>query len=94
MKNKEISHVEIYYADSSMERISNEKKVDKKLTKKQIEWIIKQCLSDLNNLRNRCREEREVTINNYNEFDEDIFLDISHNEYQMLISLLNTFEIG
>jgi len=92
MKNKKISHVEIYYEDSSIDRISNEEKGDKKLTKKQIKWIIEESLSDLNDFRNRCQEEREVTINNYNEFNEDIFSDLPHSEYQMLISLLNTLK--
>ena len=92
MGNKKISHVEIYYKDSSMERICNEEKEDKKLTKKQIEWIIKGCLNDLDNFRNRCQEEREVTINNYNTFDEDVFSGISHSEYQMLISLLTALK--
>ena len=62
---------------------------DKKITKKQIKWIIKNCLSDLNNFRNRCRDEREVTINNYDTFNEDVFSDLPHIEYQMLISLLD-----
>jgi len=91
MKNKKISHVEIYYENGSMERISNEEKEDKKLTKKQIEWIIEESLNELNNFKN-CSEEREVTINNYNEFDEDIFSGLPHSEYQMLISLLNTLK--
>ena len=92
MENKKISHVEIYYEDSSMERISNEEKADKKLTKKQIEWIIEDCLSDLNNFRNRYQEEREVTIDNFNTFNEDVFSGLQHSEYQMLISLLNALK--
>ena len=91
MENKKISHVEIYFEDSSMESISNEEKEDKKLTKKQIDWIIKGCLNDLNNFRNY-PEERKVTIDNYNIFDEDVFSGICHSEYQMLISLLNTLK--
>ena len=92
MENKKISHIEIYFEDSSMESISDEEKEDKKLTKKQIEWIIEGSLSDLNDFRNYCQEEREVTINNYNDFNEDIFLDLQHSEYQMLISLLDTLK--
>lgn len=92
MENKKISHIEIYYEDSSMDRICNEKKADKKLTEKQIEWIIEECLNDLNNFRNRCREEREVTINNYNTFNEDVFSDLPHSHYQMLISLLDALK--
>lgn len=92
MVNKKVSHVEIYFEDRSMESFSNEEKEDKKLTKKQIKWIIEASLSDLNDFRNRCQEETEITINNYNEFNEDIFLDLPHSEYQMLISLLNTLK--
>ena len=89
MENKKIKHIEVYYEDSSMDRICNGERDDKKLTKKQIEWIIEGCLSDLNNFRNRCRDEREATINNYNSFNEDIFSDMEHSHYQMLISLLD-----
>lgn len=89
---KKISHVEIYYEDSSMDRICNEEKVDKKLTKKQIEWIIEDCLSDLNNFRNRYSEEREATIGNFNTFNEDVFSGLPHSEYQMLMSLLTTLK--
>lgn len=91
MENKEISHVEIYYEDSSMYRICNDEKSDKKPSKKQIEWIIDECLNELNNFKN-CSEERKVTISNYNTFNEDLFPDLPHSEYQMLISLLNTFK--
>jgi len=91
MENKKISHVEIYFEDSSMERISNEEKEDKKLTKKQINWIVEESLSELNNFKD-CSEEREVTINNYNEFDEDIFSGLPHSNYQLLISLLDTLK--
>jgi len=91
MGNKKISHVEIYYEDSSVDRICNEEKVDKKLTKEQIEWIIGESLNELNNFKNY-PEKRKVTINNYKEFDEDTFSGIQHSEYQMLISLLTALK--
>lgn len=91
MENKKISYVEIYYEDCSMDRICNEEKKDKHLTKKQIEWIIEESLNELNNFRNY-PEERKVTINNYNEFDEDVFSGLPHSVYQMLISLLNALK--
>lgn len=92
MENKKISHVEIYFEDSSMERISNEEKEDKKLTKKQIEWIIEGSLNELNNYEKLFDAEKEVTINNYNEFNEDIFSGLPHSEYQMPISLLDALK--
>lgn len=91
MGNKKISHVEIYYEDSSMDRICNEEKVDKKLTKKQMEWIIGESLNELNNFKNH-PEKRKVTINNYNEFNEDTFSGLPHSAYQMLISLLTALK--
>lgn len=75
-----------------LKKISNEGKTDKKLTQKQVEWIIDVCLNDLNDFRNRCSTEEEVTINNHTEFNEDVFLDLPHSEYQMLISLLDTLK--
>lgn len=91
MENKNISHVEIYYEDGLVDRIYNDETSDKKLSKKHIEWIINECINELNNFKN-CSEKRKVTINNYNTFNEDIFSDLPHSEYQMLISLLNALK--
>ena len=89
-ESKKISHVEIYYDDSSMERISNEERADKKLTKKQTDWIISQCLSDFEDFRNRNTPQEEVTLDNYKEIDIDYFSDMHHSHFQMCISLLNS----
>lgn len=64
----------------------------KKLTKKQEKWVIEECLDELNNFRDRTQEEKEVTINNYNTFNEAIFLDLPHSEYQMVMSLLDALK--
>jgi len=90
--SKEISHVEVYYKDSSMERISNEELVDKKFTKKQLEWIKDGCLSDLNNFKDCDAKEGKVTIENFKTFKEDDFSDMQHSMYQMLISLLDVLK--
>lgn len=66
--------------------------MSKKLTKKQEEWVIEECLNELNNFRDRRQEEKEVTINNYSTFNETIFLDLPHSEYQMVISLLDALK--
>lgn len=90
MEKKKILHVEIYYEDSSMDRICNEEKEDKKLTKKQIEWIIEEALNDLNNFRNYNTPQKEVTLSNYKEIDIGYFSDMGHSHFQMCISLLNS----
>lgn len=91
MSNKKnISHVEIYFEDSSMERIynCNERTIDKKFTKKQVKWIIEEILNQLNGFLDYSKSE-EVTVDNYKNFDEDSFSNIPHSEFQMLISLLD-----
>lgn len=90
--NNEISHVEIYFADSSCIRLNNEEKFDKKLTKKQINWIIEECLQELNNFKTCYAKKEKVTIQNYNDFVEDDFSDLPHSEFQMIISLLNSLK--
>jgi hypothetical protein len=93
MKNKKISHVEIYYTDSSMDKISNEKTEDIKFTKKQLTWIRDECLNELNNFKTCYAKKESVTIKNYNTFKEDDFSDIPHSEYQMMLSLLDTLSV-
>ncbi len=92
MKNKKISHIEIYYKDSSMDRISNEEKTDKKLTAKQRDWLIEQNITDLNSCKNCSMTDKKVTLENYKEFDEDVFSDMPHSWYKMVISLLDTLK--
>ena len=92
MEKKKITHIEVYYEDSSMDKICNEERIDKKLTQKQVDWVIKNCLSDLNGFKNCCATDKTVTIDNYKDFDEDIFSDLPHSHYQMLISLLDALK--
>ncbi len=90
---KKITHVEIYYEDSSMEKICNEERTDKKLTKKQIQWIIDSALCELNNFKTcYAKTFGPVTIINYKEFEEDDFQDLPHSEYQMMIYLLDSLK--
>lgn len=86
---KEIKHVEIYYADDSMERISNEETTDKKLTQEQVEYMIDGAISDLNNFRDYGANPNKVTIDNYKESDEDDFSDMQHSHFRMCISILD-----
>ena len=65
---------------------------NKKLTKEQIEWIIIECICELNNFKNCCITDKKITIENYKEFNEDTFVDLPHSEYQMIISLLDTLK--
>lgn len=91
--DKKISHVEIYYADSSMEKISNEETVKKEFTKKQLDWIKNSCLNELGNFKTCYAKIKDpVTIKNYRDFKEDDFSDIPHSDYIMLISLLDALK--
>ena len=88
---KKISHVEIYYEDESMERISSEKPIDKKLTKKQVEFIIDECLTTIDNFRRYDAPVKKVTIDNYKQLVRD-HTDMTNEHFNMLVSILDTIK--
>lgn len=88
--DKKISHIEIYYNDSSMERIDNEEMEAVSLSKKQKKYITDGALNDLNNFRRYDCPQKKITAKNYKELDIDYFSDMEHSHFQMCISLLDS----
>lgn len=89
-KTKKISHIEIYFDDTSMERIDNEKPDCRRKelrSPRQIKWVISECLDILRGFNNT---KREVTLKNYRSFTEDNFAGIRHSEYFTIMSILDT----
>jgi len=82
---KKISHVEIYYDDSSMERISQEETKAVQLTKDENDYVIDQCLCELNGLKQRSGA--DLTIKDFKKLTEEDF-DIPHKRYHIIINLL------